>query len=149
MSTAVITPISSHARSTTRRPTAPRPAEVRAFAPVAPEDGGTPARPTGRIRLTRRGRVVLTSLAAAPLIALAAWLGLNAGAATASSSASSASFEYVTIEHGDSLWSLAGALAPEADPRDVIADVMSLNQLESSTVVPGQRIAVPEQYTAS
>ncbi len=143
MSTAVITPISSHQRSTTRRPTAPRPAEMSAVAETVV------ARPTGRIRLTRRGRVVLTTLAAAPLIALAAWLGLNAGAAAASSSASSTSFEYVTVEHGDSLWSLAGALAPEADPRDVIADVMSLNQLESSTVVPGQRIAVPERYSAS
>ncbi|WP_158270281.1 LysM peptidoglycan-binding domain-containing protein [Mycetocola zhujimingii] len=146
MSTAVITPIHSLSRPTARRPEAPRPSNPGAQAVVG-DASATIARPTGRIRLTRRGRVVLTSLAAAPLIALAAWLGLNAGAATASSTPSAASFEYVTVEHGDSLWSLAGTLAPDADPRDVIADVMALNQLETSTVVPGQNIAIPERYT--
>jgi predicted small integral membrane protein len=106
-------------------------------------------RGSGRIHLTRRGRVVFTTLAAAPFIALAAWFGLGGGSAIASSSTSSTSFDYVTVEYGDSLWSIASDVAPEADPRDVIADVMSLNQLESSTVVPGQRIALPERYTAS
>jgi LysM repeat protein len=93
--------------------------------------------------------VVFTTLAAAPLIAVAAWFGIAGGSAIASSSSSSATFEYVTVESGDSLWTIAATIAPEADPRDVIADVMSLNQLESSTVVPGQEIALPERYTAS
>jgi hypothetical protein len=106
-------------------------------------------RPTGRIRLTRRGRVVFTSLAAAPLVAVAAWLGVNALPAVATSSSSSVVFEYATIESGQSLWQLASSIAPEADPRDVIADVMRLNQLDSSTVSPGQRIAIPEQYSGN
>jgi LysM repeat protein len=92
---------------------------------------------------------VFTTLAAAPLIAVAAWFGIAGGSAIASSDSSSATFEYVTVESGDSLWTIAATIAPEADPRDVIADVMSLNQLDSSTVVPGQEIALPERYTAS
>lgn len=141
MSTAVITPIRSTSPSGARRPAAPR--------PTATDSTAAAGHGTGRIRLTRRGRVVFTTLAAAPLIAVAAWFGLGAGSAIASSSSSSTSFDYVTVESGDSLWTIAGTVAPDADPRDVIADVMSLNQLETSTVVPGQRIALPEQYTAS
>ncbi|GGF03119.1 LysM peptidoglycan-binding domain-containing protein [Mycetocola zhadangensis] len=143
MSTAVITPIRPNVRS--GAPAALRPTVVDAAAAAHPSS----ARPSGRIRLTRRGRVVFTTLAAAPLIAVAAWFGLGGGSAIASSSSSSATFDYVTVEYGDSLWTIAGSIAPEADPRDVIADVMSLNQLETSTVVPGQRIALPERYTAS
>jgi hypothetical protein len=104
---------------------------------------------TGHIRLTRRGRLVFTTLAAAPLIAVAAWLGVNALPAVATSDSSAVVFEYATIEAGQSLWELASTVAPEADPRDVIADLMRLNQLDSSTVSPGQRIAIPEQYSRS
>ena len=144
MSTAIITPIRSTPRPAARRPAVPQPT-----ATDATVSSSTTASGAGRIRLTRRGRVVFTTLAAAPLIAVAAWFGLGAGSAIASSSSSSTSFDYVTVESGDSLWTIAGTVAPDADPRDVIADVMSLNQLETSTVVPGQRIALPEQYTAS
>lgn len=141
MSTAVITPIRPALSS---RQAAMRPSPVVASRPAAEAPEAT-----GRIRLTRRGRVVFTSLAAAPLIVVAAWLGVNALPAVATSSSSSVVFEYATIESGQSLWQLASSIAPEADPRDVIADVMRLNQLDSSTVSPGQRIAIPEQYSSN
>ncbi|MET0716283.1 MAG: LysM peptidoglycan-binding domain-containing protein [Mycetocola sp.] len=141
MSTAVITPIRPALSS---RQAAMRPSPV-----VAPRPVASSTQPTGRIRLTRRGRVVFTSLAAAPLVAVAAWLGVNALPAVATSSSSSVVFEYATIESGQSLWQLASSIAPEADPRDVIADIMRLNQLDSSTVSPGQRIAVPAQYAGN
>lgn len=140
MSTAVVTPIRP---ALAHRPTAPRP-----FAPAA-ESASAATPVSGRIRLTRRGRVVFTSLAAAPLIAVAAWIGVSAIPAVATSSSSSVVFEYATVEAGQSLWQLAATIAPEADPRDVIADLMRLNQLDSSTVSPGQRIAIPEQYAGN
>jgi hypothetical protein len=31
----------------------------------------------------------------------------------------------------------------------VIADIVSLNQLQSAVVTPGQRIAIPAQYSAT
>ena len=140
MSTAVVTPIRP---ALSHRPAPARPTAV-------PTMGATSAvRSTGRLRLTRRGRVVFTSLAAAPLIALAAYIGINAMPAVATSNSSAVVFEYATIESGQSLWQLASSIAPEADPRDVIADLMRLNQLDSSTVSPGQRIAIPEQYSTN
>ena len=141
MSTAVVTPIRP---AFTHRPAAPRPAVL-----VPSVEATQPVKGSGRIRLTRRGRVVFTSLAAAPLIGVAAWIGINAMPAVATSSSSSVVFEYATVESGQSLWQLAASIAPESDPRDVVADVMRLNQLDSSTVSPGQRLAIPEQYAAN
>ncbi|MET1051128.1 MAG: LysM peptidoglycan-binding domain-containing protein [Mycetocola sp.] len=143
MSTAVVTPIRptfSHSATPAHRPASPRPVVAVHAAESAP---------SARLRLTRRGRVVFTTLAAAPLIAVAAWIGINAMPAVATSTSSAVTFEYATIEAGQSLWQLAASIAPEADPRDVIADIMRLNQLDSSTVSPGQRIAIPAQYDAS
>lgn len=140
MSTAVVTPIRP---ALSHRPAPARPTAVQTMG------AASSARSTGRLRLTRRGRVVFTSLAAAPLIALAAYFGINAMPAVATSSSSAVVFEYATIESGQSLWQLAASVAPEADPRDVIADIMRLNQLDSSTVSPGQRIAIPEQYASN
>jgi hypothetical protein len=99
-----------------------------------------------RLRLTRRGRVVLTALAAIPLVVGALFFALNGGGAAATGDQANVQFQYVTVESGQSLWSIAETVAPNADPRDVIADIVSLNQLDSAVVSPGQRIAIPSQY---
>jgi hypothetical protein len=98
-----------------------------------------------RLRLTLRGRRVITALIAIPIVVLALFTILNGGTATATST-SSAPLEYVSIESGQSLWQLAESIAPESDPRDVISDILSFNQLESSVLTPGQQLAVPTQY---
>ena len=54
----------------------------------------------------------------------------------------------MTVQSGQSLWSIAEKVAPSADPRDVIADIVSLNQLQSAVVTPGQRIAIPSEVRA-
>ncbi len=51
--------------------------------------------------------------------------------------------EYVTVQSGDSLWSLADVYAPNQDPRDWIAEVVLLNALTSVDLAPGQQIALP------
>lgn len=99
------------------------------------------------LRLTRRGRAVVTALIAVPFTVGAALLGLNGGMAEATVENSSASFEYVSVESGQSLWQLAESLAPGADPREVISDIAHLNQLESVEVQPGQRLAIPQAYS--
>ncbi|MFC6357243.1 LysM peptidoglycan-binding domain-containing protein [Luethyella okanaganae] len=99
------------------------------------------------LHLTRRGRVVLTTLAALPLVFGAFVFALNGGIAIAGADGQGASsFEYVTVQSGESLWSLAESIAPAADPRDVIAELVSLNQLQTSEIEPGQRLAIPEKY---
>lgn len=102
--------------------------------------------PRTRLRLTPRGRAVLIALAAIPLVAGALVLGINAGGAAAGSGGTGTTFDYVTVQSGESLWQLAETIAPNADPRDVIADIISLNQLGSTDVEPGQRLAIPAQY---
>lgn len=101
-----------------------------------------------RLRLTRRGRIVIGALLAllvAGALAVAATLG--ATHAVASDEASGAEFGYVVVSPGESLWSVATALDPSTDPREIVAEIVSLNQLEGSGVQAGQPIAVPLRYS--
>lgn len=107
---------------------------------------GGAAAPRVRLRLTRRGRAVLVALAALPIVIGALVFALNGGVAAATGEQTHVTFHYVTVQSGDSLWSVASRLAPNADPRDVIADLVSLNGLESAVVTPGQQLAIPTQY---
>jgi len=101
---------------------------------------------TTRLRLTRRGRAVVLAVIVSPLVAIALLAQLNGGVATATNDGST-SFDYVTVQGGQSLWQLAVEVAPSADPRDVIADIMALNRLASVAVEPGQRLAIPFGYS--
>lgn len=98
------------------------------------------------LRITRRGRAVLTLLVVIPLALGAAITGVGTLGASAGTQSSSASFQYVTVESDESLWDVARAVAPTADPRDVIANILSLNDLSSGDVQAGQRLAIPPQY---
>lgn len=126
--------------------TAPVRATARAAA-GAVEDSRPAARTSPRLRLTRRGRVVFTTLAAIPLVIVAMLFVLNGGVATATSAGPAHPLQYVTVESGESLWQLAETVAPQADPRDVVADIAKLNQLDGSTINAGQRLAIPAQYS--
>lgn len=108
---------------------------------------GAPRPSMPRLRLTRRGRFAVTSLAAMPLVVLALVTALNGGMAAATSDISTGTFEYVTVHAGQSLWELAESIAPSADPRDVISDIVRLNQLQNSELHPGDRIAIPAAYS--
>ncbi|MET1044596.1 MAG: hypothetical protein ABWX59_10845 [Microbacteriaceae bacterium] len=114
---------------------------------------GTAPRPASvvrsRLRLTRRGRVVFTALASLPLVIGAVAVSLNGGGAVATSDAAVSSFEYVTVGAGESLWGLAESIAPSADPRDVITDILSLNQVSVADVHPGVQLALPEAYASA
>jgi LysM repeat protein len=106
--------------------------------------GTTRATPVSRLRLTRRGRTVLTTLASAPLVFAALAFALNGGMATATIEEGSTS--YVTVEAGQSLWQLAEEVAPGEDPREVVAQLLRANALESAEIFPGQQLALPNQY---
>lgn len=99
------------------------------------------------LRLTRRGRVVLIGiplvLLAALLLSLAGFLNAPAKAADSTADLSLTPTVSVTVQAGESLWAIAGAVAPARDPRDVIADIVQLNNLSGGSVVPGQQLFVP------
>jgi hypothetical protein len=106
--------------------------------------GGRPVQP--RLRITRRGRAVLTVLIAVPLAIAAIVGGIGAYTADGSNAPASGHYSYVTVQSGESLWQLAQTVAPNADPRDVVADISNLNGLGSGVIQPGQRLAIPPQY---
>jgi len=107
----------------------------------------TPARSHGRLRITRRGRAVLTVVIAVPLAVAAVLGGIGAVGATATDTHASTTFSHVTVAPGESLWHLAQQIAPNADPRDVIDAITDLNGLTSGVIQPGQRLAIPAQYS--
>jgi len=96
---------------------------------------------TTSLRITRRGRVVLGLALALPVMALSVFLASSG--ALAESDAASNDFEYMTVLSGDTLWSIATMISPHEDPRDVVAKIISLNQLETASLMPGQDIALP------
>jgi hypothetical protein len=123
---------------------------------TTPRLGATQGEPAGRatsvrasqprLRITRRGRVVLGAILVAPVVvalAVSAFLGTPA---VATDSAPAAGLEHVTIMPGESLWDLATSIAPDADPNAVIDDIVALNRLDSADVASGQRLALPASY---
>jgi LysM repeat protein len=97
------------------------------------------------LRMTARGRAVLLTVVAVPLVITALAFGLNAGSATGTSS--STPLQTVTVVGGETLWGLAEQIAPKADPRDVIANIMSVNQLATADIQPGEKLEIPAQYS--
>lgn len=120
------------------------------LAPVIPLSAVGPsahATATVRLRLTHRGRVVFGVLGALlALAAIGAALLLGSPQAVATAEESSAEFGYVIVQPGASLWSVATELDPQADPRDIVAELVRLNQMGGSGVQAGQPIAVPLRY---
>ncbi|MFE6736828.1 LysM peptidoglycan-binding domain-containing protein [Microbacterium sp. NPDC057650] len=101
-----------------------------------------------RLRMTRRGRRVLSALVAAPIAFGIAYAGIAGGSALASGEhAAPVDFETVLVMPGDTLWSIAGEVAPGTDPRDVIDEISSLNNLHGGALQVGQVLAIPTRYT--
>lgn len=101
--------------------------------------------PRTRLRLTRRGRAVLMALTALPLAAIVAVPVLSSGGAVADGSVGSSTvqLQYVTVQAGDTLWSIASRIAPNSDPRDVVDELVRLNGLTSGAIQIGQQLALP------
>ncbi|WP_165975936.1 LysM peptidoglycan-binding domain-containing protein [Actinomadura rubrisoli] len=97
------------------------------------------------IRLTRRGRVVLVSFAATvTLISLWLTVGTGALAGGRESRGPAGPGQTVIVEPGETLWEIAAATDPEADPRVVVQRIIDLNGLGGDpTVQPGQQLRLP------
>ncbi len=111
------------------------------------ETGARPVRT--RVRLTRRGRIVVAGLitASVVLVAALAWLAGTAKADAAGSGVPSSavyhSLRSVVVMPGQSLWSIATQYEPTADPRSVIQEIIDLNALSGTSVQPGEQLWLP------
>lgn len=100
-----------------------------------------------QLRLTRRGKAVLSAAAAAVVLsAMGALLFGQPGSAAATSVAGEANYGYVVPTPGDSLWEIAERLDSAADPRDVVAELVRFNQLPSAELNAYEPLAVPAKY---
>jgi LysM repeat protein len=49
----------------------------------------------------------------------------------------------IVVRPGQTLWSIASAAEPSADPRVVVQQIISVNSLTSTQIVAGQLLWVP------
>jgi hypothetical protein len=93
------------------------------------------------VRLTRRGRLVLTLVLTAVVV-----LGLLAagGASVATREAGDPQpIRTVEVERGQTLWGIASEIAEPGQVRDMVYTIERLNSLPDATLTEGQVLAVP------
>ena len=133
----------------TKRTSATRPSVVL----PGVDSTGVAAKSRYSLELTRRGRLVLLGV---PAIALAAVVVLVSMAFVFGSTASPAhaSAQYpavnmadyastVTVLQGESLWSIAAASDPNRDVREIVSEIVALNELGAGVLQAGQQLFVP------
>jgi Tfp pilus assembly protein FimV len=87
------------------------------------------------LRLTRRGYLAVGLLAA---VLTSGLLWLAHASAPPARPAVDAGAAVVTVHDGDTLWSIATRIAPQRDPRTVVAALERINQLAGPVLQPGQ-----------
>jgi hypothetical protein len=107
----------------------------------APRGDAAPA----PLRLTRRGRIVVAAAAAilVTLLSLLVTGGAWATSHSAPSGGADRNLAQVVVLPGQSLWSVAQNADPNADPRQVMQQIVELNGLASDVVQAGQQLWVP------
>ena len=113
------------------------------FAPASSVEVSRPP-----LRLTRRGRIVVAVLLVAVLsVAILLVTGLVSGRAQATNHgqprAGYQGMHQVVVRPGQTLWSIAVAAEPTADPRNVVQQIMTANALSSPGIAAGQLLWVP------
>jgi len=98
-------------------------------------------RPTPSVRLTRRGRVVLTLLFLGVLLAVLTAVGPRVVAT--GEHGSPVPTTTVVVGEGDTLWNIAADVAEPGHTREMVHRIVELNSLSSVTIHAGQELAVP------
>lgn len=120
--------------------------------PAAGRSRGTASRGAGPtrapVRLTRRGRMVLGVLMVAGLTVAVLLVTLIASGGAQATNHGQARAGYqgmreIVVQPGQTLWSIASAAEPSADPRTVIDQIISANALVGTTISTGQLLWVP------
>ena len=96
-----------------------------------------------RVRITRRGRLLLTCLVAVGLFLLLS-IG-RAGSQAATVTQTGPALTQTTVLPGETLWSVAGRIAPDNDRRAVVAQIRRINHLRTSSLRAGQQLLLPSQ----
>ena len=99
--------------------------------------------------LNRRGRLARFLVVLSLAVVLLAGFAFKAGAGDVvsgsadSGSTQSSNYVVLTVGSGDSIWSIARAVADGRDVRSVVDAIVTANSLSDGDVVAGQKIRVP------
>lgn len=93
------------------------------------------------VRLTRRGRLVVFTLAL--LAILVVGLVVASGSVATDEPGTPEPTRVVMVGPGDTLWDIASDLADDGEIRSMVDRIQDLNALDSGMVVAGQRLVVP------
>ena len=93
------------------------------------------------VRLTRRGRGLL--LVALVVLLFAAFAAGRAASQAAGAREARPQVAQVTVQPGETLWSVARRVAPERDPRQVVTQLRQLNALPTAGLRAGQQLLLP------
>ena len=101
--------------------------------------------PVSPIKLTRRGRLVLSTVSFGIMLAISAFslFGIATSSAKATNETSNSATTQIVVAPGETLWTIAARVNPEIDPRAVIEEIKALNVIEGSEVYAGQVLLVP------
>lgn len=111
---------------------------------VRPARVARPARavsPAPSVRLTRRGRLVVTILFLG--LMLAAFTVFGATSAATGEAGEPVPTRTVQVGEGDTLWMIAADVAAPGEVREMVHRIEELNALSGPGLYVGQRIAVP------
>ena len=95
-----------------------------------------------QLRLTRRGRLLLLAALVAAVVCVLTLVGSPAAESAATTHHMVPTT--VVVEPGETLWEIAGEVAPAEDPRTVVAEILDLNALtDAGSIRAGQPLYVP------
>lgn len=119
---------------------------TRRSTPIRPQQKVS-SKPSPRWKLTRRGKLLFRGL---PLITLAALIVLGAialinpsEAHAGKEGASSVVTQEIAVQGGQTLWDIALEVETSADTRDVVQQIIEINDLKGSSIDAGQRLEIP------
>jgi hypothetical protein len=100
-----------------------------------------PARSETAVRLTRRGRLVVTLLFL--LVALTVLTVFGARSAASGEAGTPVPTRTVVVAEGDTLWGIAAEVAAPGQVREMVHQIEELNALAGPELLVGQRVAGP------
>lgn len=100
-----------------------------------------PSIPTGSVRLTRRGRLVVFTVGLLLVLALGVLWG--SGSVATEQSGSAEPTLVVQVQPGDTLYDLAARVTTDGDVNAMVERIEDLNRLESAMLYAGQKLRVP------
>jgi LysM repeat protein len=110
-------------------------------APRRPHGGARRPAQQATVRLTRRGRLVVTLLLLALVLVLfTVFSGYSAATGEAGSPQPTRT---VVVDEGDTLWGIASTVAEPGGTRELVHEIQELNSLPGPELVEGQELAVP------